>query len=43
MEVDKENIVKKKQKLEVETKALAKLMAQHLGLAMIVKQYCRVQ
>ena len=43
MEVDKENIVKKKQKLEVETKALGKLMAQHLGLAMIVKQYCRVQ
>ena len=37
MEVHKANIVKNKQKLVVETKALGKLMAQHLGLAMAAK------
>ena len=43
MEVDKENIVKKKQKLELETKALGKLMAQHLGSAVAAEQYRQVQ
>ena len=43
MEGDKENIVKKKQKLELETKALGKLMAQHLGSAVAAKQYRQVQ
>ena len=43
MEVDKANIVKNKQKLVAETKALGKLMAQHLGLAMAAKQYRWVQ
>ena len=43
MEVDKENIVKKKQKLELETKALGKLLAQHLGSAVAAEQYCQVQ
>ena len=37
MEVDKENIVKRKQKLKVETKALGKLVAQHLGLMVVAK------
>ena len=43
MEVDKANIEKKKKKLVVETKALGKLMAQHLGSAVVAKQHCRVQ
>ena len=43
MEVDKANIEKKKKKLVVETKALGKLMAQHLGSAVAAKQHCRVQ
>ena len=37
MEVDKENIVKRKQKLKVETKALDKLVAQHLGSMVVAK------
>ena len=37
MEVDKENIVKRKQKLKVETKAWGKLMAQHLGSMVVAK------
>ena len=37
MEVDNKNIVKRKQKLEIETKVLGKFVALHLGSAVVAK------